>query len=93
MTTSERENNGIKQFGISIIDNGIGVTSQQLSRLGERFYRADGSGATPGTGLGLSLVKEITLIHGGETEFTSIKEKGMTATVWLPVIINQSNEK
>ena len=93
LTTSERENNGIKQFGISIIDNGIGVTSQQLSRLGERFYRADGSGATPGTGLGLSLVKEITLIHGGETEFTSIKEKGMTATVWLPVIINQSNEK
>lgn len=93
LTTSERENNGIKQFGISIIDNGIGVTSQQLSRLGERFYRADDSGATPGTGLGLSLVKEIILIHGGETEFTSIKEKGMTATVWLPVIINQSNEK
>jgi PAS domain S-box-containing protein len=93
LTTSERENNGIKQFGISIIDNGIGVTTQQLSRLGERFYRADDSGATPGTGLGLSLVKEIILIHGGETEFTSIKEKGMTATVWLPVIINQSNEE
>ena len=93
LTTSERENNGIKQFGISIIDNGVGVTTQQLSRLGERFYRADDSGATPGTGLGLSLVKEIMLIHGGETEFTSIKEKGMTATVWLPVIINQLNEK
>ncbi|MFT7009411.1 MAG: PAS domain S-box-containing protein [Colwellia sp.] len=93
LKTSEREKNGKRQFGVSIIDKGIGMTSQQLSRLGERFYRADESGSTPGTGLGVSLVKEIVSIHDGETEFISTKGKGMTATVWLPIVKNQSTEE
>ena len=93
LKTSEREKNGNKQFGISIIDKGIGMTPQQLSRLGERFYRADDSGSTPGTGLGVSLVKEIVSIHDGETEFISTKGKGMVVTVWLPMTKNQSSEE
>jgi PAS domain S-box-containing protein len=86
LKTSERKKNGKRQFGISIIDNGIGMTSKQLSRIGERFYRVDESGLTSGTGLGLALVKEIISIHGGDVEFVSPKEKGMIATVWLPII-------
>jgi PAS domain S-box-containing protein len=88
LKTSEREKNGIRQFGVSIIDNGIGMTPKQLSRIGERFYRADDSGATPGTGLGVSLVKEIVSIHAGEVQFTSDNEKGMVVTVWLPIVKN-----
>ena len=72
-------------FGISIIDTGIGMTPHQLSRLGERFYRADDSGSTPGTGLGVSLVNEIISIHGGRAEYSSEINKGMTATFWLPI--------
>jgi PAS domain S-box-containing protein len=86
LKTSEREKNEELQFGISIIDNGIGMTSQQLSRIGERFYRVDESGLTPGTGLGLVLVKEVVWIHGGNVEFVSTIGKGMTVTVWLPIV-------
>ena len=93
LKTSEREKNGNRQFGVSIIDKGIGMTAQQLSRLGQRFYRVDDSGSTAGTGLGVSLVKEIISIHGGETEFISSKGKGMIATVWLPMGKNQSTEE
>jgi len=88
LKTSEREKNGNRQFGVSIIDNGIGMTSQQLSRIGERFYRADDSGVTAGTGLGVSLVKEIVSIHAGDVEFASDNGKGMIVTVWLPIVKN-----
>ena len=86
LKTSEREHNGKSQFGVSIIDNGIGMTPKQLVLLGERFYRADDSGSTPETGLGVSLVKEIVAIHGGEIEFVSANGKGMAVTVWLPIV-------
>jgi len=41
LQTSEREKNGYRQFGVSVIDKGIGMTKEQLERVGERFYRAD----------------------------------------------------
>ena len=77
---------------MSIIDQGIGMTEAQISRLGERFYRADDSGSTPGTGLGVALVKEIVSIHSGEIEFVSTMGNGMNVTVWLPVVKNQPSE-
>lgn len=83
---NQREKDGTIQFGVSIIDYGIGMEPEQLSRIGERFYRADDSGVTPGTGLGLSLVKEIVAIHAGDIEFISAKNKGMAVTVWLPIV-------
>ncbi len=86
LKTSTRTADGNQQFGVSIVDYGIGMTPRQLARLGERFYRADDSGVTSGTGLGISLVKEIMSIHGGETEFISGLGKGTTSTVWLPII-------
>jgi PAS domain S-box-containing protein len=94
LKTSQREKNGSMQFGVSIIDNGIGMEPKELSRIGERFYRADESGLTPGTGLGLSLVKEIVAIHSGEVQFVSAKNEGMAVTVWLPIVkINLSGEE
>jgi PAS domain S-box-containing protein len=68
---------------IHIQDHGMGMTPQQLERAFERFYRADGSGNIPGTGLGLNLVKEIAEIHGGSVELNSEYGKGTTATLWL----------
>jgi PAS domain S-box-containing protein len=72
--------------GITIADQGIGMTAEQMARLGERFFRADKSGNVPGTGLGVSLAKEIAAIHGGSFEVTSQLGKGSSFTLWLPLV-------
>ena len=70
--------------GFSIQDHGIGMTPAQLARVCERFYRADASGRIPGTGLGMSIVKEIVELHRGEVELESAEGAGTTARIWLP---------
>ena len=50
-----------------------------------RFYRADPSGNIPGTGLGMSLVKEIVELQGGRVEIASALGRGTTVTLWLPL--------
>ncbi|PHM21587.1 MAG: hypothetical protein CK604_04185 [Curvibacter sp. PD_MW3] len=72
------------RVGIEVQDQGIGMTVEQLSRVCERFYRADASGKIPGTGLGMSIVKEIVELHGGEIELSSVVGRGTTVTLWLP---------
>jgi signal transduction histidine kinase len=72
------------RIGIRITDHGIGMTPEQLARVCERFYRADASGKIPGTGLGMSIVKEIVELHGGDLELTSKVGAGTTVTLWLP---------
>ena len=73
-----------REVGIRITDQGIGMTREQLQRVGERFYRADGSGRIPGTGLGMSIVKEIMTLHHGHFEIDSAPGRGTTVTLWLP---------
>lgn len=75
---------GARQIVISVTDHGIGMASDDIVHLGERFYRADKSGKIPGTGLGLAIVKEIIEHHGGYTTFGSDPGKGMTVTIHLP---------
>ena len=79
------EKNAKGEVGIRVADQGLGMTPEQLSRAFERFFRADTSGNIPGTGLGLSLVKEIVEIHGGHVDITSEYGKGTVVTLWLPV--------
>ena len=69
---------------IAVTDQGIGMATEELSRVGERFYRADKSGKIPGTGLGLAIVKEIVEHHGGYTTFGSESGKGTTVAIYLP---------
>jgi PAS domain S-box-containing protein len=71
------------RIGIRITDRGIGMTPEQLARVCERFYRADVSGKIPGTGLGMSIVKEIVGLHGGDLEINSKVGVGTTVTIWL----------
>ena len=72
------------RIGIRITDHGIGMTPEQLAHVCERFYRADTSGKIPGTGLGMSIVKEIVELHGGRLELASKVGAGTTVTLWLP---------
>jgi signal transduction histidine kinase/CHASE1-domain containing sensor protein len=73
-------------LGISVRDHGIGMTTAQAARVCERFYRVDASGKLPGTGLGMSIVKEIMDLLGGHLEIASTPGQGTTVTLWLPAI-------
>jgi cell cycle sensor histidine kinase DivJ len=72
---------------ISVDDNGIGVSAEDLPRLGNPFFQARGSYDRPhdGTGLGLSIVRGLVALHGGELSMRSELGKGTCVTVRLPI--------
>jgi two-component system sensor histidine kinase SenX3 len=71
---------------ISVVDQGIGIPSDDLDRIFERFYRVDPARhrSTGGTGLGLSIVKHVAATHGGEVRVWSVEGEGSTFTLTLP---------
>jgi len=77
---------GQAMVGIEIRDQGIGLAPHQMARVSERFYRADASGSIPGTGLGMSIVKEILELLGGRLALASTPGLGTTVTLWLPCV-------
>lgn len=66
-------------------DSGIGIPDEALSRLGRPFERVEGTDV-PGTGLGLSLVRQMVALHGGSFRLESILGEGTTATLSLPCV-------
>jgi len=66
-------------------DEGIGMTASEVSRVCERFYRADTSGKILGTGLGMSIVKEIVELLHGDIVIQSSPGVGTTVKVWVPL--------
>lgn len=83
--TTVREAEGVVE--IVVVDQGIGIPPEALSRLFERFYRVDPARSrdTGGTGLGLSIVKHVVADHGGEVTVWSEPGRGSTFTVRLPL--------
>jgi signal transduction histidine kinase len=78
-----RANGGVE---VSVSDTGSGIPVDDLSRVFERFYQVDKSRARQdkrGTGLGLTISKEIVEAHGGKINVESIEGAGTTFTVWL----------
>jgi two-component system, sporulation sensor kinase A len=65
---------------IKVIDHGIGIPEDRLSKLGEPFY----STKEKGTGLGLMICQKIIKNHGGALEFSSQVNQGTTAKILLP---------
>ena len=79
-------------FGVVVEDNGHGIAPEHLSRLTERFYRANSSAEIEkeGTGLGLSIVKHILIRHRGKLQIDSKLGKGTKFIAWLPKMKNTS---
>ncbi len=82
--------NSIQQNGfiqIDVKDTGIGIESEHLPRIFERFYRVDRgrSRELGGTGLGLSIVKHIVQLHQGKVSVESEPQAGSTFSIFLPV--------
>ncbi len=65
-------------YTVSIKDNGIGIPTEQLPRITERFFRVDAakSKKVGGTGLGMAIVKHIVNQHRGELEIKSEPQNG-----------------
>ena len=70
---------------LSVADQGIGIPEADLEGLFERFYRAGNTGDIHGTGLGLALVRQVALRHGGEVELDSVLGRGTHVRLTLPV--------
>jgi len=68
-------------------DNGIGIPVAEQKRIFRRFYRTDRrlSRETSGVGLGLSIVQDIAVAHGGDVRVASRSGEGSTFTMRLPV--------
>ena len=79
-----RDTGGHPFVGISVTDHGVGMRPDQVARVCDRFYRADTSGKIPGTGLGMSIVKEIVELLGGQVDIVSAPGVGTSITLWLP---------
>ena len=85
LSTELREEGAQRHVGIRVRDHGLGMSPEQVGRIFERFWRADPSGAIPGTGLGMSLVKEITELQDGTVQVESVLGEGTSVTLWFPL--------
>lgn len=84
---SEAEEDGLSRVCIEVSDSGIGMTAEALAQVFEKFKQADGSTTRQygGSGLGLSIVKEICTLMGGEVQVNSQWGKGSVFRVMLPL--------
>jgi len=72
---------------LAVADNGIGIAEADLPKLGNPFVQANNSydRSYDGAGLGLSVVKGLARLHGGQLELASTLGQGTTATILLPL--------
>lgn len=70
---------------VSVRDNGIGMSAEVASHIFEKYYQGDSSHATRGNGLGLSIVRRIVTLSGGDVRVESKEGEGSAFIVKLPL--------
>ena len=60
-----------EEIRLTVTDNGIGISKEDINKVFDRFYRSDRTRSTPGTGLGLSIVKAAVEAHEGTVAIES----------------------
>ncbi|TCD14101.1 sensor histidine kinase [Oricola cellulosilytica] len=80
---AERRERG---FQICVTDSGIGMSEDEIGRIGSPFAQVNNAytRTCEGTGLGLAIVKGLTALHEGDLRFESAPEKGTKVTVYIP---------
>ncbi|GIP34422.1 sensor histidine kinase [Paenibacillus sp. J2TS4] len=68
---------------IQIADTGEGIQAENIKRVTEKFFK--GTTRYPGSGLGLSICKEIVQLHRGRMGISSVWGEGTVVTIWLPI--------
>jgi cell cycle sensor histidine kinase DivJ len=83
VVTASRERT---KLAVTVEDNGIGIDESDLPRLGEAFFQASATREHrhDGSGLGLSIVKSLVHLHGGDVAIQSRVGEGTRVTVRLP---------
>ena len=76
-----------KYAEILVSDTGIGIPKDRVNKIFNRFYQVDGSNTRErgGTGIGLSLTKELVELHKGKIEVISEEGKGSTFSLFFPL--------
>ncbi|MCR1899232.1 HAMP domain-containing histidine kinase [Irregularibacter muris] len=83
LKVAAKQNNGI--ISIIVKDNGIGIGKDKLPQVFERLYKGDTSRSRQGSGLGLSIVKELAKMHGGRVTAQSNIGEYTEFTIELPM--------
>ncbi|MGN6515038.1 MAG: sensor histidine kinase [Rhizomicrobium sp.] len=81
---------------IAVTDTGMGISPEDVKRLGQPFEQVEGAHTRTqeGTGLGLALVKALTAMHGGEAKIESKLGEGTTVRVTFPhAAVNEAGER
>ncbi|MDO8366983.1 MAG: ATP-binding protein [Saprospiraceae bacterium] len=95
LLTSQLENNGQPVLSLRVSDTGIGIPEDQLAHIFDRFYQADSSHTRKGegTGIGLTLTKELVEMMGGSITVASSPGEGTTFTLLFPVRLDAATPK
>lgn len=84
--------NGAEQCCLSIRDQGIGISTADQASIFEAFQRGSNVGTIPGTGLGLTIIKEAVALHGGSISLESELGVGTVFYIRLPLTISHTHE-
>lgn len=84
LTAALIEATGRREIAIRVRDQGAGMTAQQQAHLFDAFYRVDHDSPIQGTGLGMTILKEIIDLHGGRITVESEIGRGTEVAIFLP---------
>jgi PAS domain S-box-containing protein len=88
VTAAQRKTDGKPGVEITVKDDGVGITKEEISHLFEPFYTTKSSG----TGLGLAIAYRIMQDHGGTIQVSSVPGSGTTVVTQFPVAVDQPQQ-